>query len=234
LRWPRAIQQYTALSVIASRAALWATVSSAGASVAGGRNPVRKTKPAYRRHIERSPGPVFKPAALSAVINALSCWSRWCLTKSMARLAVRRVTVAGAGRRTRSWSVAPERQWMPMRTSSLAAFEISVTSPTSVRRRRLRSLFEVVGAAHKRGRSVASASSSARGGGAPPPRASPPRRPRPPPRPRARPPSAVRDCAPRGGSRAHSGERPAPPAPRHSAPAPPGVRALACSAPADP
>ena len=78
--------------------------------------------------------------------------------------AVRRLTETGTGRQTTSSSLAPERQRMPTRTWRSADCEIKVTSATSVRSRRLRSLCEVVEAFQRRGRSDPSASSSARGG----------------------------------------------------------------------
>src|SRR3982075_3465137 len=83
---------------------------------------------------------------------------------SAARFGVRFVSYSGGGRRGAISSLAPERHWMPIRISSPSACEVSVTSATSVRSNRLRSLSEVDGAAHNAGRSAANASSSSRGG----------------------------------------------------------------------
>src|SRR6266511_5111956 len=88
------------------------------------------------------------------------------MMNSAALLGVRTASYCGGGLRVTICSLAPERQWMPIHTSSPATCDVQVTSATSVRINRLRSLADVVVAAHNAGRSMASVSSSLRGGNA--------------------------------------------------------------------
>ena len=66
---------------------------------------------------------------------------------SVALLGVRVTSYCRGGRRVTICSVAPERHRMPIATSSLATCDVKVTSATSVRSNRLRSLADVVEAA---------------------------------------------------------------------------------------
>ncbi len=111
------------------------------------------------------PMPVLNPAAFN---SATSSWlvnvgPRWTMN-SVALLGVRVVTYWGGGRRVTMCSLAPERHRIPIQTSAPATCDVKVTSATSVRINRLRSLAEVEEAAHNAGRSTAIASNSARGG----------------------------------------------------------------------